>query len=273
MSARAALLAVMAGASLLAFGACGANKPPETKEIVTAVPWTGAEAYTYDLVDSKKVKHGEGTLSIVPNGDGWIISQDFADPDGNADRSQIAVMSSLLPVAGRRTIVSADENRREELTTSYGELNDGSHGVRIRQQTYKPRDRDEASSTRCNPNKLPTYSYDNDSSLFLWRTIKFEQGYEVTYTASIANRRAERPLTLRVRRQERVTTPAGEFDAWLVGIEGEGETQEAWFSTEPDHKLLVYDNDREVFLYTGETEPPKVDDAPATNDQLCEKES
>ncbi len=265
----AVIAAALIGATLIAAAGCGASDPPKTNEIVDSTPWSSAEAYTYDLVNSKREKQGEGVISIVPQGDGWVISQQFSDPDGNADRSVVTVARSLLPIAGRRTIVSVDENRREELTTSYGDLNDGSHGVQIRQQTYKPYDETEADSTRCNPNKLTDFAYDNDMSLMLWRTIRFEQDYEVTYTASIAGRRTDRPLTLRVRRQERVQTPAGEFDAWLVGIEGEGETQSAWFSTDPSHKLLVYDNDREIFLYTGETDAPAVADPPNVTADLC----
>lgn len=272
MRLRAAFVASAAGVALLLASACGASDPPETGEIITAIPWTESEAFNYILVNGDQEEQGRGVISVVENGDGWVISQDFKDADGNADRAQVSVGDRLLPVAGRRTITSVDEDRREELTTSYGELNDGSHGVRIRQQTFKPYDSDEADSTRCNPNKLTEFAYDNDTSLMLWRTIKFEQGFEVTYTASIAGRRTDRPLTLKVRRQERVTTPAGEFDAWLVGIEGEGETQEAWFSTDPSHKLLVYDNDREVFLYTGEAVVPEIDDPPPQNDTLCESE-
>ena len=271
MKMRAAIAASLAGIVLLAAG-CGANDPPETGEIVNAIPWTESEAYAYVLVNSDQEEQGRGVMSIVETDDGWVISQDFEDADGNADRSAVAVGERLLPIAGRRTIVGREDDRREELTTSYGALNDGSHGVRIRQQTFKPYDSDEADSTRCNPNKLTEFAYDNDTSLMLWRTIKFEEGFEITYTASIAGRRTDRPLTLRVRRQEKVKTPAGEFDAWLVGIEGEGETQNAWFSTDPSHKLLVYDNDREIFLYTGEADVPEVDDPPAQNDAICDGE-
>lgn len=270
MTSRAAIVASLAAVMLLVASGCGANDPPETGDIVDAIPWTESEAHAYVLVNSDREEQGRGVISIVENGDGWVISQDFKDDDGNADSSDVAVGERLLPIAGRRSIVGAEEDRREELSTSYGPLSDGSHGVLIRQQTFRPRDDKEASSTRCNPNKLTEFAYDNDTSLMLWRTIKFEEGFEITYTASIAGRRTDRPLTLRVRRQERVTTPAGEFDAWLVGIEGEGETQAAWFSTDASHKLLVYDNDREIFLYTGEADVPDVDDPPQQNPSLCE---
>lgn len=270
LSVRASIATAFAAGALLFAAGCGSNSPPPTGEIIETIPWTESEAHAYVLVNRDQEEQARGVISIVEDGDGWVISQEFDDGSGNADRSQVAVSDRLLPIAGRRTIVGAEDDRREELTTSYGELSDGSHGVLIRQQTYRPRDDDEASSTRCNPNKLTEFAYDNDTSLMLWRTIKFEEGFEITYTASIAGRRTDRALTLRVRRQERVTTPAGEFDAWLVGIAGEGETQNAWFSTDPSHKLLVYDNDREIFLYTGEADVPEIDDPPAQDPSLCE---
>jgi hypothetical protein len=163
---------------------------------------------------------------------------------------------TLEPFAGSREIVDAGADRRVLLDTGYGELSDGSYGVRIRERNYDPASEDEPDSERCNPLKLPENTYDNDSSLFLWRTIDFEEDHDVVYTASIPNRRLRRNVTLSVIRQERVETPAGTFDAWYTAILAEGQAHEAWFATTDDHKLLKYDNDNVIFLYTGDAEPP-----------------
>jgi hypothetical protein len=140
------------------------------------------------------------------------------------------------------------------LDTEYGELSDGSYGVRIRERNFNPASDTDPDSERCNPLKLAENTYDNDSSLFLWRTIAFEEDADVVYTAALPNRRLRRQVTLSVIRQEPVETPAGSFDAWYMAILAEGQAHEAWFAVTDDHKLLKYDNDNVTFLYTGDAE-------------------
>ncbi|HEY8173693.1 MAG TPA: DUF3108 domain-containing protein [Dehalococcoidia bacterium] len=246
---------IIAGSLLVAAGCDSDGAGPTRASIVEDIPWTAPQAYRYVLKDEDQKEQGRGTIAVRSDGDNFVFRQQFSDADGNSDEALLAVHAdTLLPIAGRRTIIDSGDDRRSVVDTQYEQLSDGSNGVCIRQTVFKPPTKEEPDSTRSNPLKVPPNAYDNDSSLFLWRTIKFEQGYSVTYTAVIANRREKRPVTLRVRKQERVATPAGEFDAWLVGIEAEGMVQEAWFATTPDHKLLVYDNNDVVFLYEGEAE-------------------
>jgi hypothetical protein len=94
---------------------------------------------------------------------------------------------------------------------------------------------------------VPDHSYDNNSALFLWRTINFEKGYTVLYRTVLADRRDTQTLTLRVGDQGKLTTSAGEVDAWMVDIEAGTGTQRAWFATSPDHRILRYDNGGLVF--------------------------
>lgn len=252
------IAALLLGSALLASAACADNDPPLRESIVAGVPWTAPEAYRYELTTSDGGDpRGEGVLSITMNGDTLLLSQIFSDPEGNADSSVLEVdAETLAPVAGRREITDADEDRRAVAETQYGRVGDGdSAAVRIRELNYDAVDADEPSSRRCNPLGIDeAVYYDNDSSLFLWRTITFEEGYEVTYTAIIANRRDKRPVTLRVRRRESIETVAGTFDAWLVGIEAEGQVHNAYFAATADHKLLWYDNDDLTFSYAGDAD-------------------
>lgn len=239
--------------------ACAQDDGAETVDIVADIPWSAPEAYRYVIVNSDEEAQGAGVFSVTQDGEGhFVMVQDFSDDDGNSDRSTVIVEAGTLrPLAGERVIVDATEDRRVTAVRTYGAEDDGDAVVRIAEQTYDPPDEDDP-SLRCSPLKIDgEHYYDNDISLFLWRTITFEEGWSGTYTNVLANRRAQRALTVRVRRQEQITMPAGTFDAWLVGIEGEGkETQSAWFATTPDHKLLVYNNrEDQVFLYAGEADP------------------
>ncbi len=263
---RGRIAALLFGSALLASVACVNNDPPDRDPIVEDIPWTAPEAYRYELTTSGGGDpRGEGVLSITMNGDTLLLSQMFSDPEGNADSSVLEVdAETLAPVAGRRVITDADEDRRAIAETEYGAVDDGDDAaVRIRELNFDSLEDDEPSSRRCNPLRIEEdVYYDNDASLFLWRTIRFEQDYEVTYTAIIANRRDKSTVTLRVRRREMIETPAGEFDAWLVGIEAEGQVHNAYFATTDDHKLLFYDNDDLIFRYAGEADDVPEIDAP-----------
>jgi hypothetical protein len=262
---RFAAFALCALTFALAGGAaCAQQDRVDTVNVVSAIPWTAPEAYRYVIVNSKEEPQGEGVFSVARDADGnFVMVQEFSDEDGNSDRSTVvADADTLRPLAGERVIIDAREDRRVTAVRVYGVEAGGDAVVRIAEQTYDPPDEDDP-SLRCSPLAIDgEHYYDNDISLFLWRTITFEEGWSGTYTNVLANRRAQRALTVRVRRQERITTPAGTFDAWLVGIEGEGkETQSAWFATTPDHKLLIYNNrEDQIFLYTGEADPVEATD-------------
>ena len=252
--------------------ACAQQERIDTDNVVSGIPWTAPEAYRYVIINSKEQPQGEGVFSVTRDAGGnFVMVQQFSDEDGNSDSSTVVVDArTLRPLAGEREIIDAAEDRRVTAVRVYGAEDGGDAIVRIAEQTYDPPDEDDP-SLRCSPLKIDgEHYYDNDISLFLWRTITFEEGWSGTYTNVLANRRAQRALTVRVRRQERITTPAGTFDAWLVGIEGEGkETQSAWFAATPDHKLLVYNNrENQVFLYAGAADVPDVD-APAALPVKC----
>lgn len=255
------LAATVALAAALIAAACN-EIGADTKRaaIVDDIPWSAPESYRYVLVNDAQEEQARGTISVARDAGDLVLRQQFRDDAGNEDESLLTVQDgTLFPIAGRRTILDEDDDRRSVVETQYETLSDGAEGVCIKQSVFIPPSEEEPDSTRSNPLKVPENAYDNDASLFLWRTIPFEEGYEETYTAIIANRRNRRPVTLRVLEQDRVETPAGEFDAWKVSIEAEGLSQEAWFATTPDHKLLVYDNDDVIFLYDGEAEPEQVE--------------
>jgi len=262
----ASILLTIAGGA-----ACGDDGLDPANEIVVDIPWTAPESYEYVLIDDDGEEQGSGSLSVVEQDGRFAIIQDFGDTEGNSDRSVLMVDAETLePFVSSREIVDAEDDRRVLLDTEYGELSDGSYGVRIRERNFDPSSEQDPDSERCNPLKLPENAYDNDSSLFLWRTITFEEDHDVVYTASIPNRRLRRNVTLSIIRQERVETPAGPFDAWYMAILAEGQSHEAWFATTDDHKLLKYDNDNVIFLYTGDADAPPEFEEPAGVSEECD---
>ena len=84
---------------------------------------------------------------------------------------------------------------------------------------------------------------DDVSFLYFIRTLPLKVGDE--YTAARYYKRDGNPVTVRVLRTERITVPAGEFDAVVVkpiirtkGLFSEGGEAEVWFSNDARHLPL-----------------------------------
>lgn len=89
---------------------------------------------------------------------------------------------------------------------------------------------------------MPEHAYDNDTSLFLWRTVPFEEGYQARYVTVITNRRNRQTVEITVRGRERVEVAAGSFNAWRVEIRTANARQVAWYADTASRTLLRYDN-------------------------------
>ena len=95
--------------------------------------------------------------------------------------------------------------------------------------------------------------YDNESSLFLWRTIPFEEGYEASYYSVLTNQRGQTLVTVRVVEREEVTVPAGTFQTWRVEIRFGDTRQVVWYADTPERALVQYDNTRQIMQLTSPT--------------------
>jgi hypothetical protein len=152
--------------------------------------------------------------------------------------------------SGTRDVI--DSSQRTLLESTYASVDTGKCGsgiqVTVKKKVFNPPTDATPDSQRSVPKCFPEHAYDNDTSLFIWRTIKFEKGYTVTYRSWLTNQQGDQIVTLTVQDQEKVTTPAGEFDSWYVTIEADQTTQQAWFATTSDHRILRYNNENVTFL-------------------------
>ncbi len=231
-----------------AAGCASTANAPERTDIVTQIPWTAPETHTYELRENNKFK-ATTTLSIAKDGDAFVLTQRTTDDAGNSDEAVTKVdASTLKPLSAVHTIIDKDQKRVSDAAYEDVEKDCASKRVvKIEQSTFKPPGAAEPDSTRSNPLCVPEHAYDNDSSLFIWRTLKFEKAYTVTYTAVFSNRRDTQAVTLRVKGKETIKTPAGDFEAWVIDLSADQVTQRAWIATTPDHKLLAYQNESFFF--------------------------
>jgi hypothetical protein len=215
--------------SLLASG-CSNNGPDvPTSDVVASIPWPRSESLSYVLKDEKGNTVGQGSLSIDASGGDTLLSQSFKSSQ-STDESAVRVDSrTLKPVSATRKIVAP--NDAEEISVTYSQ-----EGALIRQ------------GEKQSGLSVPEHAYDNDSSLFLWRTLKFEPGFKTAYVTVITNRRDRHEVQVTVVGKENVSVPAGSFQAWRLEIETSNARQVAWYADTATRPLLRYDNDRGLFF-------------------------
>jgi hypothetical protein len=227
------LLAPLLLAVLVAV-ACTAEPPP-TQDIVDSIPWPDGEELQYRLLESDGGDEvGSGVLYASLSGRIWELRLEFEGRE-STDESQVTVdFETLKPSISRRKIVTP--SRDEEATGEY----DTEENVVTITQTVD-------GETSSSPRRLEEHYYDNESSLYLWRTIPFAEGYKASYHSVLVNRGNQPVVTLEVVGREEVTVPAGAFDAWKLEIRWESRKQTAWFADDNARTLVKYDNTDTVF--------------------------
>jgi hypothetical protein len=251
------ILALLAASALAFTLACDNLEEPETQDIVSTIPWGDNETLTYRLYEDDELI-GSTTLTVERDGETYILTQRSTDPDGNIDEASVVVDDETLkPFTGTRNIV--DSERREVAASCYEYVGGHECGddvdatqcddeavVRIEERVYKPPDESTPDVPRRAPLCIPPHAYDNDTSLFIWRTIPFAEDYLANYKTVLTGTR--RTQTVRIEVISRTTdTPLGERDAWLVQISADGKNQRAWFDAESPHEILAYQNEGFTF--------------------------
>lgn len=194
-------------------------------------PWADDETHSYVLIDDDGEHLGDAVLSVVADGETTRLTQTFVSEAANDSIEVLVDSATLKPVSSLREIeeTDGDETRIEVEYTEDGAL--------IRQNDDKQ-----------SGLSVPEHSYDNDSSLFLWRTLPFAEGYEGSYNTIITNHRTRQKVNLRVTGLETVTVPAGTFEAWRLVITTSNARQIAWYANTPERPLVRYDNDRNLIF-------------------------
>jgi hypothetical protein len=196
-------------------------------DVVASIPWPARESLDYVLKDDDGRQVATGVLSVEVQGAETVLSQSYQSGPNSDEVSVVVDSQTLRPKSSQRIIDSSDDANDETIEVTYTE-----EGAVIKQ------------GERQSGLSVPEHSYDNDTSLFLWRTIDFREGYVARYVTIITNRRSRQTVELRVTGREQVTVPAGQFNAWRVEIESSNADQVAWYADTPVRPLVKYDNDR-----------------------------
>ena len=214
--------------------ACSSGRSgPPASDVVGTPPWPEDEIMTYQLVDDDGKQLAVGRLIVeVSQATGQTTLRQRFESETTEDSIDVVVDSrTLKPVSSRREIINDNPDDEDLIEVMYTEAG-ASVTIGDRQTGLS----------------VPEHAYDNDSSLFLWRTLPFAEGYEGSYVTVITNRRSRQDVVLSVPRKETVTVPAGTFDCWRLEIATENARQVAWYADTPTRPLIRYDNDRDVIF-------------------------
>ncbi len=208
----------------------GGSGPPAS-DVAGTPPWSDDEIMTYRLVDDDGKQLAVGVLTVEVNQGETTLRQRF-ESETTVDSIDVVVDSrTIKPLSSVRKIENDNPDDEDLIEVTYTEAG----------ATVKVGGRQTGLS-------VPEHAYDNDSSLFLWRTLPFAVGYEASYVTLITNRRTRQEVYLRVARKETVTVPAGTFEAWRVEIATANARQVAWYADTPARTLIRYDNDRNLIF-------------------------
>ena len=211
---------------------CLSAKLAETQDVVSSVPWTGPEAPQYVLIDKDKNKEmGRGTLEISNKDGQFELSQKFQNGDDYDNSAVLVDATTLKPISGTRDQFL--DGKRRQHRSSYDPVENVVTVTEIK----------ENDDERPVPHRLKSNYYDNDESLFLWRTINFVEGYTASYRTFVTGSGEQHVIRLEVKGKEQVTIGAGTFDTWRLEIRGTDRKQTAWYADTPQRPLIKYDND------------------------------
>ena len=217
--------------------ACAGGSPAGgTSDVVARVPFASGERLTYVIEDDSGEAIGRGVLwTAVVEGARWRLEQRYegvAVTSGAApvvDSSVAIVDARLVPERSVRSVQRGDEDERYEIEYRPAE-------ERFVSLVAKAGEEDEREFL------LQEHAYDNESSLWLWRTLKLAEGYEARYVSVNALERSQQTVSLRVIDRRMVEVPAGEFDVWRLQIRNGRATRVAWIEVAPPHRVVQWDN-------------------------------
>ena len=238
----AGLLAVLLSGMLVG-GCATVGSSAETSTIFEAAPWPGGESLEYRVLDSHEEILGFGALSSTADGGLLALRQEYTEaesPDGAEPLSDIVTVwvdpSTFRPQRGERTVVRRDEDGSTSTERwEWRYTQEDGEPVLVSARIDGGGERDERTL------RLRDYYYDNESSLWLWRSVELE-GYDAHYVSVNPIERTQQTVNLRVPQIEMVTVPAGEFEAYRLLLRTGRAVRTAWIETAEPHRVLRWDN-------------------------------
>ena len=237
-----AVIAFVLLGALLA--ACSSSaRVAETDSVVSRVAFMDGEVFEYRLIDRDGEVAGTGTFTTDRDDGAWLLTQTYENTDGVVvDESRVVVDAmTLQPRSTERVIVRNGET--EVVTAVYDTNAEGGRTVRTTQVTHV-----QGGDERERTIDINDHDYEDQSSLWLWRTLALGEGLDLRYT-TVDPREGGR-VTANVVQVDRqmLETPFGlTYDTWVLQIRTGRETVNVWIHVNPPHEVVRFDNGRLFF--------------------------
>jgi hypothetical protein len=231
--------------------ACVAATPSaQTSDVASNVPFEDGERFVYTLTNDIGEVIGTGTFDTSATNDGrLLLRQTYLEadtPEGMVPTSDIVIVeveaSTLRPLSGSRDIVTRDEGGSIEEVT-YRWVYESGDDSEVRMTSTRMRG-DEVSERGFD---VRDHYYDNESSLWLWRTLAFAEEFDEFYVSVNAIEVNQQTVNVRVPLRQAIEVPAGSFDTWRILLRNGRAVRTAWVNAEPPHQVVQWDNGVTIF--------------------------
>ncbi|MXY80018.1 MAG: DUF3108 domain-containing protein [Chloroflexi bacterium] len=217
---------------------------PEPSDPVGSTPWPDYELLRYDITDQTGARVGGVDFEVERRGDEYRLRVLFLLPETATEDETVVFVdaASLRPLRYERLATTPGE--RVEVRATYGV---GVDGQRFVDSVVV----DGAGDRREERLELEDFSFDTDSSAWLWRTLPFALDLELSYRNVNVFAQRTQLVGLRVRGQDEIHTPVGDFLAWQLEVRPGVERQTVWFAVDAPHILVRWDLEPRRYLLSG----------------------
>ena len=236
--------------TMLSLAGCnGATPSGKAEDVVVQVPFGAGERLVYGIHDAAGTRLGTGTLTVAQQDGHLALRQTYEEaspPTGlppSTDGGSVEVdAKTLRPLAGTRQIARREGNVApvDGYTWTYGEMS-GKDVLRTTAIKH-------GKSPSLKDITLRDHYYDNETSLWLWRTLDFAEGYDRFYVSANAVEQEQQMVNLSIRQRETVKVPAGTFETWRLLFRNGRAVRTAWVNVDAPHEVVKWDNGEVIFV-------------------------
>jgi hypothetical protein len=241
-------LLILGSIAVLALAGCEATTPGSaTSEMVDAMTFVDGERLTYELVNVQGDPLGSGMLTVRLEGTRFVMEQRYEsallnDTEPSTDHVTVAVDTrTLRPFGGLREVVRVrnDGTKQHEVYEWTYDVNGDVTGLYY-SSTVDGDSNDGELELREN-------HYDNESSLWLWRTLAFSEEFEANYVSVNPMDGNQQTVKVQTPATETIEVPAGTFEVWRLIVRNGRSLRSAWINVEAPHEIVQWDNGDVIF--------------------------
>ena len=220
----------------LLLAACGGAEP---QPLIFGGPvWRGGENSHYQVTDRTGKLAGTAMVMLIAgnekNSDGWSLRREIS-----AGQFEVATIlmtgDGYVPVKSYLTRIDDSGTQQVEAVKDRSQVD-----ITLT---------DRAGATTYQRISVPSDIRDERTLLTLARSLPLAEKYATRINSFMPTVGIVETMTVEVRKRERVTVPAGEYDTWLVEFSTPDRTTRAWIGVDAPHPVVKFIDARSKGLF------------------------